>query len=91
MKRLGYGPTELARHETRLFVSGVCEELPECSGFGVGNCYRNTESNVSCYGAYFYGYGYEEEECNRLFRWGTNSRGIVAFRGYGARHCFLTQ
>jgi hypothetical protein len=81
----------LAQHETRLWVRSVCEGVQECSGTAVGRCFRNTESNVACVGAFFYGYGYEEEECNRFIRWGTNSQGIVAFRGYGPRTCFLTE
>jgi hypothetical protein len=78
----------LARHETRLWVREGCESNKECTGTGVGRCFRNTETNVSCIGAYFYGYGYEEMECNRYIRWGTNSQGVVAFRGYERAHCF---
>lgn len=81
----------LAQHETRILVEEACEELRDCVGFGVGRCWRNTDSNVSCNSGLFYETAYGEEECNRVIRWGTNSQGIVAFRGFQAAHCFLVE
>lgn len=79
----------LAKHETRELVKAVCERINDCTGYGVGRCYRNTDSNVSCAAGFFYGYPPEEEVCSRLIRWGVNTQGYVAFRGYGPQHCSL--
>lgn len=78
-----------AKRETREFVHGACERINACTGYGVGKCFRNTPSNLSCAGALFFEYRGEEEECVRLLRWGVNSQGYIAFRGYGPQHCFL--
>jgi hypothetical protein len=79
----------LAKHETRELVKGACERIGQCTGYGVGRCYRNTDSNVSCIGGFFFGEPPEEEVCSRLIRWGVNTQGYVAFRGYGPQHCSL--
>lgn len=77
-----------AKRETREFVKAACGRINACTGSAVGKCFRNTPSNLSCAGALFFEYRGEEEECARLFRWGVNSRGYIAFRGFGAQHCF---
>ena len=85
-----YLPIPQAQHETRELVKAVCGKVKDCVGFGVGQCHRNTSSNVSCVGGLFYEgvAAGEEEECNRVVRWGVNSQGYVAFRGYGPVRCF---
>lgn len=79
-----------AKRETKEFVHAACERINACVGYGVGKCFRNTPSNLSCAGGLFFQYAGEEEECVRLLRWGVNSQGYIAFRGYGAQHCFPT-
>ena len=81
-----------AQHETRELVKSVCGKIHDCVGYGAGKCHRNTGSNVSCIGGLFYegAASGEEEECNRVVRWGVNSQGYIAFRGYGPLHCFTT-
>ncbi len=76
-----------AKRETRELVQVVCGRINACTGWGVGKCFRNTPTNLSCVGGLFFEYKGEEEECVRLFRWGVNSRGYIAFRGYGPQHC----
>jgi hypothetical protein len=79
-----------AKHATKETVETVCSEVSNCTGYGVGGCRRNTQSNFSCVGALFYEglYPGEEEECNRVIRWGVNGQGYIALRGIQRAVCF---
>lgn len=80
-----------AKHESRAFVEQVCREDRECTGFGVGQCFRISSSRFDCEVGTFYAnypeYG-EEMECNLPLHWGVSYYGEVVLKNHGRAHCF---
>ena len=81
-----------AKHASREFVEQLCREDPECTGYGVGQCLRKSESRFDCVVGTFYaetpGPG-EETECNVVLHWGVNRAGYIALKRHGQPRCFL--
>jgi hypothetical protein len=79
-----------AKHESRRYASRTCSELSECEAFGVGQCYRRSESRFDCtIGFFFPGPEYIEEiECNEILHWGVDYNGYVRLKNSGEPQCF---
>jgi hypothetical protein len=81
-----------AKHSSRVFVQHVCREDPECTGYGIGQCRRISESRFDCEVGTFYADSPapgEETECNMLLHWGVSKSGYVVLKRHGPLHCFL--
>jgi hypothetical protein len=88
-----------AEHESRGFVKELCGEERKCTGFAVGQCYRQSESSFACKIVTFWAdipefvdnaseFG-EQKGCNTTLHWGMNYSGDIRLKGVGSAHCFL--
>jgi len=85
---MGYGQ---AKHSSREFAEVACHQDHKCSGYGVGQCLRASESRFDCEVGLFYAEEPEPEEemeCNIMLHWGVDHTGTVALKNYGKPHCF---
>lgn len=87
--RMRYGQ---AKHESKRLAGELCEELRECTGYGVGQCYRRSLSRFDCeIGLFYPGYEVgEETECNEVLHWGVNYQGTIVLKNSGEPNCFTT-
>jgi hypothetical protein len=88
-----------AKHESRGFIKELCSEERQCTGYDVGQCYRQSESGFACKIVTFWAdipefvdnaseFG-EHSECNTTLHWGMNYSGYIRLKGAGSAHCFL--
>jgi hypothetical protein len=84
--RMRYGQ---AKHSSRQFAIDLCERNSECTGFGVGQCYRITDSRFDCaIGLFSPGAERGEEiECDTVLHWGVGYSGYVELKNRGPFHC----
>jgi hypothetical protein len=79
-----------AKHATREFAEQLCHEDRQCTGFGVGQCNRVSNSRYDCtMGAFYQGF-YEpgdEVECDIVLHWGVDHAGFVKLKNYGSPNC----
>jgi hypothetical protein len=88
---LGYGQ---AKHASKEFAEAACQRDHQCTGYGVGQCSRASESRIDCEIGLFYAEKPEpgeEVECNILLHWGVNHSGALALKNYGKPHCFRVE
>ncbi len=81
-----------AKHASRQFAEQVCREDRECSGWGVGQCYRASSSRFDCTIGLFYKGLYEpgdKAECDIVLHWGVDHAGYMKLKNYGDPHCSL--
>lgn len=85
--RMRYGQ---AKHATKEYAQDTCEELRECTAWGVGQCFRRSLSRFSCsMGTFFPGVEPGEEiECRQVLHWGVSFDGYVELKARGRPHCF---
>jgi hypothetical protein len=80
-----------AKNASKAFVQELCREDRGCTGYGIGQCFRISESRFDCEVGTFYadtpGLG-EEMECNVLLHWGVGRSGYVVLKRHGPPHCF---
>ncbi len=80
-----------AKNATKEFAQGVCRGDKKCTGYGVGQCLRKSESRFDCEAGTFYAELPEpgkELECNVLLHWGVGHTGVVELKNYGKPRCF---
>lgn len=80
-----------AKHSSREFAQELCDQDNKCTGFGVGQCLRKSESRFDCEVGVFYAEAPEpgeELECNILLHWGVGHTGVVELKNYGKPRCF---
>ena len=80
-----------AKHSSREFVEEACHGEKKCTGYGVGQFLRKSESRFDCEVGFFYADAPEpgeEVECNVLLHWGVGHAGVIELRNYGKPHCF---
>ncbi len=80
-----------AKHLSREFAEVACHQDHKCSGYGVGQCLRASESRFDCEVGLFYAEEPEpgeETECNITLHWGVGHSGAVELKNYGKPHCF---
>jgi hypothetical protein len=78
-----------AKHASRAFAEELCRSSSECTGYGVGQCYRASESRFDCtIGLFSPGVEPGEEiECDVVLHWGASRSGFVALKRRGPFHC----
>lgn len=80
-----------AKHASKEFAFEACKSDHKCAGYGVGQCYRASESRFDCEVGLFYadspGPG-EETECNIPLHWGVSRSGYLTLKNHGQVHCF---
>lgn len=79
-----------AKNATKEFAREACREDRECIGWGVGQCYRRSQSSFVCTMGLFYP-GIEpgeEIECDVRLRWGASRGGYITLKNAGSPHCF---
>ncbi len=79
-----------AKHATKEFAHGFCEEDRECVGWGVGQCHRKSESRFDCTMGVFYEGFYEpgdKVECDIVLHWGVSQSGYVTLKNHGKPYC----
>lgn len=86
---LGYGQ---AKHASKEVAQELCEGERECTGWGVGQCVRRSDSRIDCrIGSFFPGEEPGEEvECDTTLHWGVDSGGYVRLKNHGPPHCHLS-
>lgn len=85
---MGYGQ---AKHASKEFAQAACHEDNKCSGYGVGQCLRKSESRFDCEAGLFYANAPEPGEevgCSILLHWGVGHTGVVELKNYGKPRCF---
>jgi hypothetical protein len=80
-----------AKHSSKEFAIEACHEDRRCSGYGVGQCRRISESRFDCLVGLFFadpsGSG-EEVECDLPLHWGASYEGYIELKNHGKPHCF---
>jgi hypothetical protein len=86
--RMRYGQ---AKHESLTYVKRLCAEIPECTGYGTGQCYRRSLSRFDCMvGIFSEGAEYGEEiECDQMLHWGVSLSGYVSLKNSGEPYCYI--
>jgi hypothetical protein len=78
-----------AKHASRQYAVGACEQIGECTAFAVGQCYRISASRFDCQiGIFTPGVETEEIECNQMLHWGVSYTGRVQLKNSGEPNCF---
>jgi hypothetical protein len=80
-----------AKNATKEFAEEACDKEKKCTGYGVGQCLRKSESRYDCEAGTFYAelpQPGEELECNILLHWGVGHTGILVLKNYGKPRCF---
>ena len=79
-----------AKHATREFAEEFCREDVECDGWGVGKCYRASDSRFDCLmGAFYRNFNEpgDEVECDIVLHWGVDHAGYIKLKNYGRPNC----
>lgn len=80
-----------AKNESKIFAKETCNEISDCTGWGVGACIRRSSSRFDCTIGIF-GPGREpgeEIECDQVLHWGVNRAGIVVLKNFGRPACHV--
>jgi hypothetical protein len=80
-----------AKNASKEFIKAVCAEENECTGWGVDQCYRRSQSRFDCGVGAFYANSPnigEETECTMTLHWGASNSGYVVLKNHGPVHCF---
>jgi hypothetical protein len=85
---LSYGQ---AKNESKQLAKALCAEDRECIGWGVGQCFRASDSRFDCAVGFFYEGKQpgEEVECDIVLHWGVDHAGYVKLKRHGPPHCHV--
>jgi hypothetical protein len=78
-----------AKHASLGWVSELCESSNECTGYGTGQCFRQSESSFACTVGLFSPGAFqgEEIECDTVLRWGVATGGTIVLKYRGPFNC----
>ncbi len=78
-----------AKNASKEYTKDLCADLRECIGWGVGQCYRQSNSRFDCtIGTWFPGKEAGEEiECRQVLHWGASYSGYVVLKNAGRPNC----